>query len=346
MKVLTQKGFVEKLHCAYGQRYAALPTQQRKDNRVNIVTACKKLFKDAASASLDLYKVMIPVIIVVKILQELDMVQYLAVPLKPFMSIAGLPAEMGLVWATSILVNLYSGLIVYISMVPTMDPLSVAQITTLATMMLIAHSLPIEGKVAQKCGVPMFGQLVMRMGAAFLAGILLHLVFSNTGLFAEPSKVLWEPQLPEPGLLPWLQNETTNLIYLFFIILSLFTIMRVLAYLGITEKLNNLLKPLLEAIGIGKNAATITVIGLTMGITYGGGLIIHEVKSGTISRRDVFASLSLMGLSHALIEDTLLMMLLGAHMSGTLWTRLLFSLVFVGIMMRFYSTKPAQTAAD
>ena len=83
---------------------------------------CKALLKDAIAASLDLYKVMIPVIIIVKLLQELDMVQYLAIPLEPVMGMAGLPAEMGLVWATSIIVNLYSGLIVYISMVPTMEP--------------------------------------------------------------------------------------------------------------------------------------------------------------------------------------------------------------------------------
>ena len=312
---------------------------------MKFVNACKRLLKDAIAASLDLYKVMIPVIIIVKLLQELDMVQYLAIPLQPVMGMAGLPAEMGLVWATSIIVNLYSGLIVYISMVPTMDPLSVAQITTLATMMLIAHSLPVECKVAQKCGVSMIGQSIVRMFSALLLGVIMHLVFASTGLLAEQSQILWEPQLPEPGLLPWAINEATNLLYLFFIILALFTLMRLLAYYGITEKLNNMLKPVLEAIGIGKSAATLTVIGLSMGITYGGGLIIHEAKSGSLSKRDVFASLTLMGLAHALIEDTLLMMLLGAHISGTLWARLIYSLLFVGIMMRFYSNKPAKATA-
>lgn len=311
---------------------------------MNLVNTCKTLLKDAASASFDLYKVMIPVIIIVKLLQELDLIQYLAVPLKPIMGIAGLPAEMGLVWATSIVVNLYSGLIVYISMVPTMDPLSVAQITTLTTMMLFAHSLPVECKVAQKCGVSMTGQFVVRMISAFLIGFLMNLVFTKTGIFAEQSKVLWEPQLPEAGILPWALNEANNLVYLFFIILGLFTLMRLLTYYGITEKLNHLLKPILQAIGIGKDAATLTVLGLSLGITYGGGLIIHEVKSGKLSKRDVFASLTLMGLAHALIEDTLLMMLLGAHISGTLWTRLVFAIIFVAIMMRFYSNEPAKAA--
>lgn len=315
---------------------------------MNLVNACKSLVIDAISASLDLYKVMIPVIIIVKILQEFELVQYLAVPLKPVMNLAGLPAEMGLVWATSIIVNLYSGLIVYISMVPTMEPLSVAQITTLATMMLIAHSLPVECKVAQKCGVSMIGQIAVRMLSAFLLGFIMHLIFAKTGLLSGPSKILWEPQMPEAGILPWALNEAGNLVYLFFIILALFTIMRLLTYYGITEKLNTILKPVLQAIGIGKDAATITVLGLSLGITYGGGLIIHEVKSGALSKRDVFASLTLMGLAHALIEDTLLMMLLGAHTSGTFWGRLVFALLFVGIMMRFYSNEPATavTKAD
>jgi len=51
-----------------------------------------------------------------------------------------------------------------------------------------------------------------------------------------------------------------------------------------------------------------------------------------------------MRLAHALIEDTLLMMLLGAHMGGTLWTRLIFAIIFVAIMMRFYSNEPAKAA--
>ncbi|WP_034603467.1 nucleoside recognition domain-containing protein [Halodesulfovibrio aestuarii] len=313
---------------------------------MKLVNACKTLIKDAASASFDLYKVMIPVIIIVKLLQELDLIQYLAVPLKPIMGIAGLPAEMGLVWATSMIVNLYSGLIVYISMVPTMAPLSVAQITTLATMMLIAHSLPVECKVAQKCGISMMGQLIVRILSAFFVGFFMHLVFSKTGIFAEPSKILLEPQLPESGLIPWALNEANNLAYIFVIILALFALMRLLTYYGITEKLNELLRPILQAIGIGKDAATLTVLGLSLGITYGSGLIIHEIKSGSLSKRDVFASLTLMGLAHALIEDTLLMMLIGAHISGTLWTRLLFAIIFVGVMMRFYSNEPAIAVND
>ena len=46
--------------------------------------------------SLELYKIMIPIIIAVKILQELDLISWLALPLEPFMRLMGLPGEMGL----------------------------------------------------------------------------------------------------------------------------------------------------------------------------------------------------------------------------------------------------------
>lgn len=303
---------------------------------LRLLRACGQILRNAVSTSLDLYKVMIPIIIGVKILSDLDLIRYLALPLEPFMGLVGLPGEMGLVWATSLVVNIYSGIIVYVSMAPTMEPLSVAQISVLAAIILVAHSLPVECKIAQRCGVSLRSQVIFRMASAMMLGIILHLVYSGFGLLQQPSEILWRPEQPAPGLLNWAMSQARNLLYLFWIILALMAFMRLLDQFRITEWINNKLTPFLRFMGIGKNAATITVLGLTMGITYGGGLIIHEVKSGRVSQRDVFASLTLMGLSHALIEDTLLMMLLGAHVSATLWGRLLFSLVFVAVFMRVF----------
>ena len=47
-----------------------------------------------------------------------------------------------------------------------------------------------------------------------------------------------------------------------------------------------------------------------------------------------------MGLSHGLIEDTMLMMLLGGHLTGILWGRLLFSLVVVYLIVKIVSRLP------
>lgn len=301
-----------------------------------LIASVKDVVRNATVASLELFKVMVPIIVVVRILNDLDLIRYLAMPLQPFMGLVGLPGEMGLVWATALVVNIYSGIIVYVSMLPAMDPLTVAQVSVLAAMILVAHALPVECKIAQRCGVTLRSQVLFRMCSAMMLGIILHLVYSGFDLLQEPSTVLLTPEQPTAELLPWAIGQVRNLLYIYIIILCLMALMRVLDALRVTEMINRLLTPILRFMGIGSNAATITVLGLTMGITYGGGLIIHEVRSGRVSQRDVFASLTLMGLSHALIEDTLLMMLLGAHVSATLWGRLLFSIVFVAVFMRIF----------
>jgi hypothetical protein len=83
-----------------------------------------------------------------------------------------------------------------------------------------------------------------------------------------------------------------------------------------------------------RDAAPVTVIGMTLGLAYGGGLIIQEARSGILGKRDVFFSLALMGLTHSLFEDTLLMMLLGGRLSGILAWRVVFSLLVIFLLVR------------
>jgi len=100
------------------------------------------------------------------------------------------------------------------------------------------------------------------------------------------------------------------------------------------EKLFSLLlKPLLKILGLSERTTSITIVGITLGLTYGGGLLINEANKGELSKMDVFGSLSLLALSHSLIEDTLLIMLLGADLSGILYVRIVFSIVVVAIII-------------
>ena len=80
---------------------------------------------------------MIPIIIAIRILQEFGAVDALGKVLSPVMGIVGLPGSMGLVWATTILSNIYTGIVVFVA-VSANEPLTVAQTTVLASMMLVA----------------------------------------------------------------------------------------------------------------------------------------------------------------------------------------------------------------
>ncbi|MFC1533203.1 nucleoside recognition domain-containing protein [Thermodesulfobacteriota bacterium] len=301
------------------------------------VGALVQIFRDAFKLSLELFKIMVPVIILVKILQEFDLIKYLAIALSPVMTVVGLPGEMGLVWATAIFNNLYGAIIVLLSLVDD-TPITAAQATVLCSMMLVAHSLPVELRIAQASGPRLIFQAVSRMGSAMFLGWFLHIFYSYFALFQKPVTILLKPDvyaaLHNKNLYSWAVGEVRNLLSIFLVILGLLLIMRILNKLRIIDFLNRVLRPVLKVMGIGPKASTIAVIGLTLGISYGGGLIIHEARSGHIDKKDVFFSLTLMGLSHSLIEDTLFMVMAGGHLSGLLYVRLIISLLIVVFIVK------------
>ncbi|WP_428565401.1 MAG: nucleoside recognition domain-containing protein [Solidesulfovibrio sp. DCME] len=299
-----------------------------------LARAARTVAADAARICLDLFKIMVPILIGVKILKELGWIAYLAKPLAPLMGLVGLPPECGLTWATALANNLYAALAVHAALVPTMAPLSVAQATVIATMMLIAHNMFVEGAIAGKCGVGFWGQTVLRLCGAFGCGFLLNAVFSGLGLLTDPAPMLFTPPAADAGLGEWAYGEVRNLVMIYCVIAGLVGLMRALDHLGVTKLFETALVPFLRLMGIGRAAATITVIGLVMGLAYGSGLILLDIQQGKVGRRDVFSAISLMSLSHALIEDTLLMYLIGASLWGTFVGRLVFSLAVVAVLSR------------
>jgi hypothetical protein len=294
--------------------------------------------------SYQLFKVMIPVLIAVKILKELGLIRYLAIPLEPVMARVGLPAEMGLVWATALLNNIYSAIIVLLSLADD-TPMTTAQATVLGTMILVAHSLPVELKIAQKSGARLLFQGGIRIGSALVIGWILHRIYSGFALYQEPVRILLSPETgTSPGhetILAWAAGEAGKLASIFGIIVMLLLLMRILERLRITVFMDRLLRPLLRLMGIGPKASTIAIIGVTLGISYGGGLIISEARSGRIHKRDVFFALTLMGLAHSLFEDTMLMFMIGGHLSGLLWARGVLALVTVFLLVRLSARLPA-----
>ena len=291
------------------------------------------LLVETWKTSLILFKIVIPLSIATKLLNDWGVTTYIGIVLGPVMKIVGLPGSMGLVWATAMVANLYAAIIVFSTLI-TVEPLTVAQVTILATMMLVAHSLPIELRIAQKAGARLRFMLLLRVLGAILIGILLNQIYLNSGYLQAGFVAIWKPDITDPSWKAWALDQLKSLFSIYVIILMLLFIVRVLRWLRITDLLASILKPVLRMMGMSKDAAPITIIGMTMGIGYGGGLIIREAQSGSLSKKGIFYSLSFMGLMHSMIEDTLLMILLGGHVSGVLVFRFLFAMLVIFIMVR------------
>jgi spore maturation protein SpmB len=230
--------------------------------------------------------------------------------------------------------NIYGGMIVFFNLTLS-NTYSVAQVTILATMMLIAHTLPIEVRIAQKAGVHAWFTILLRVGSAFMIGVFLSFIFTNFKILQYDNKVIWQPTITDPTLFQWIIDQLRNYTMIFLIILGLMILLYILKKTGAMQKLNNFMEPGLRLLGMNKNTAPVTIIGMTLGLSYGGGIIIKEAKNKILSKKDVFLSISLMNLSHSLIEDTLLMVAIGANLIGILGARIIFTIIVMFILIRF-----------
>jgi hypothetical protein len=296
----------------------------------------------AISTTWTLLKIMIPISIIVKTLQILGFIEIVGIILSPVMNIVGLPGETGLIWATAMITNIYGGILVFVTLANA-HMFSIAEVTVLGTMILIAHSLPVEVSIARKAGVRAWFTLILRIGCALLLGSILHILFTYSGVLSENANTTWQLEPVDGSLLTWGINQLKNYTLIFLIIFSLLLFMDILEKIGIIEKINKFLEPGLRTLGISKDAAPLTIIGITLGLSYGGGLIIQETHSEKLTKKDAFLSVSLMGLSHSLFEDTILMLTLGASLIGVLFSRIIFTILIIIIIVQLISRIPHDT---
>jgi spore maturation protein SpmB len=283
---------------------------------------------------------MIPISIVVKILQETGLIVHIGNALAPLMKLMGLPGEMGLVWASSMIGNIYGGLVAYLQIAPDLEhPLTIAQVTTLGTIILVAHTFLIELVVTQRAGAKIIPMFIIRFGFGFISGVLIFWTYNFLGVLQGYPEVVNTILMgkKDPTWMEWGISQLKSYGFLFFWITALIILLDILKRTGVIEKINTWLEPVLKMLGIGKDVIPITVVGMTLGLAYGGGLIINEVKQGKLKQRDVFYALFLMALCHSVIEDSLLLMSIGSHYTGVFIFRTIFALTITYTFVKITS---------
>lgn len=294
------------------------------------------LMQEIWSVCFTLFKIMIPVIVVVKVLEELGAIPIISQLLEPMMTLVGLPESMGLVWTTTLLTNIYAGMLLFFQLAPEAN-MTVAQVTVLGGMLLIAHGLPVEVRIVQQAGVRLVAAFLIRFLGALLYGALLFHIYETVGWLQEPAELVWTPEIHNPTLYEWGWQQLESFAMIIVVVSALLSVLRFLRWIHVERLMIWLLQPVLKLLGISPKATSLTIVGITLGLAFGGGLLIKEAKAGHLDKKDIFSAMLLLGLCHSIIEDTLLVLLMGADISGVLWFRLVFSLVVVAILTRLFN---------
>lgn len=304
--------------------------------------------RDVFSAYWTLLKIMVPALIIVRLLEQFGVSELLAVLLSPFTITLGLPDDLGLVWAAAILTNLYTAMVVFYGLAAGQE-FTLAQMSVLGVVMLISHALPIEGSVARALNVPWGVTLFLRLFGAYVLGLITYWGFELLGLGQQSATILWQPSATEnaDSWLAWSVAQVEMLVWVLVILSALMAGMRFLRLIGVEYYLSVLLSPLTHLMNVDRKAGQVTIIGLLLGLSFGAGLLIAEARKGTLSKRDMRVVTCFLGLCHSVVEDTLLMMLLGAHIFPLLFVRLVFSCLVIWWLARYlYPKGPVSSQAE
>ena len=81
----------------------------------------KNSLKKSIEITLFLIKVTVPISLVIKVLSDFGLIKIIAGFFSPVMKIVGLSGELGIVWITAMLTNIYGGIITLFNFSNTID---------------------------------------------------------------------------------------------------------------------------------------------------------------------------------------------------------------------------------
>ena len=118
------------------------------------------------------------------------------------------------------------------------------------------------------------------------------------------------------------------------IIIPLMVVMEILKDSNILEKLSKKMKLISDFFDISYNTIFPMIIGLIFGLSYGAGVIIESAKETSLSKKDLYVLMIFLVVCHAIIEDTLLFVVLGVNLWLLLGLRL-----SIAIIIAFFASK-------
>ena len=283
---------------------------------------------------------MVPISIVVRVMALMGWDLALAQYFEPLMNLVGLPGLTALVWVSAIVANLYAGMLVFASLWYE-GWLTTLQISQLCLMMLLCHNIFVESMVCHKIGLHFVRVSIFRFVSAILAGYICQFFF---WLDKPPQGelLLKADQLAsQMSWLEWSISEFKNYLLIFAIIVVLIFVLEVFKKIGVEKLIAKALTPFFKLMGLSSQVISMVLIGISMGLAYGGGLMMKEVKEKRFKKADIVFALLLMGNLHAIFEDTLLMLVLQADWVVVLVFRTVFTLMVVWILFKLIKILPS-----
>ena len=274
--------------------------------------------KKSLRLSLWLLKIILPISLAVRFLDFYGVLAYLATFLEPVFGFMGLPGSTAIVFITSIFLPLYAPLAIIMSM-----SITLRELTILALMCQITHNLPVESTIQAKTGTPFWITATLRISMSIVVGLVLNLIlpqemgmpfFVQTDVAAITSV--------SGVLMAWLVSSLSIALLILVVITALNVLYGTLLAHNLVDKLSKGMSPILTFFGLPKSTGFLWIIGYIIGLSYGGALMMEQMENGTVTRAEAKTLNYHLSMCHAVIEDSLLFVVLGVSIWWIMGVRL------------------------
>ena len=286
-------------------------------------------FKEAVKSSLGIFKIMLPVSLLMAILNYFGIVDWLSVLFQPITNLLGLSGKAILPLLSGYLINTYSAIALMISL-----ELPMKEIAILSSMVLLSHTLPVELSIQKKAGGNMGLLFLIRVGSSIITGIVLNIVLPNESVIMS-SETQAIAAVATTSLLvvlkSWVQDNVTTIIKIFVINIVISVVFKCLIKFHVVDKLSSLLKPIMFIFGLGKECASYWLIANVIGLIYGAGILITANENKDLGKEEIRRLNVSICSMHSIIQETANFLVLGVSILVLIVPRFITAVVSVWV---------------
>lgn len=280
-----------------------------------------------------LLKMILPISLAVRLLQYTGVLDYVSNALNPVFQAVGLPGEASIAFVSSIFLPLYAPIAIASSLT-----LTIRQLTILGIMCLISHNTLVETAIQKKTGSNFAFIWILRISMSFVAGFIWNWMLpQNMGIAQALSVTAVVEQSIGPVLLHWAQGALALSLKIAIIVTALMILQRILEEFHVMDLLSRTFAPVMRFMGLSRDSSFLWFVANIIGLTYGSAILIEQVQEGKISTKDASMLNNHLAISHSLLEDTSLWVVVGVPVFWVTVPRIALAIMVVWIIRLFKS---------
>ncbi len=291
--------------------------------RTRLIRCIKTALPQGMKTVIWLLKLTIPVSFAVFLLDFFGILNVIAGWVAPLFKLIGLSGQASIVLITSFFTNIYS----VIAVMTTLG-FGFREGTILAVMCLISHALIVETAIQKKTGSSPWRMVFTRLSASFIAAFMLNLILPVETITNSENVIRTVGEFT-PALTNWLSDMLVTALKIVILVNLLLILQKILNEFGLIKWILMPFTPLLKVMGLPSSTGFLWVVANTLGLGYGGAIMINEAEEGRLSRADADLLNHNIAISHSQLEDPLLFVAIGYHLGVLIWPRVLLAIVVV-----------------